>query len=55
MRKISWKSNLIPDDNLPLNKMLKLHLLTVIVRFVFQEDGKYCPQDFLDECLKYKC
>ena len=37
------------DDNLPLSKILKLHNLTVIVRFVFQEDGKY-PQDFLDEC-----
>ena len=39
------------DDNLPLNKILKLHMLTVIVRSVFQENGKYCPQVFLDECL----
>ena len=39
------------DDNLPLNKMLKLHMLTVIVRSVFEEDGKYYPQVFLDECL----
>ena len=38
------------DDNLPLNKMLKLHMLTVIVRFVF-EDGKYYPQAVLDERL----
>ena len=38
------------DDNLPLNKMLKLHMLTVIVRSVFEEDGKY-PQVFWDECL----
>ena len=28
--------------------MLKLNMLTVIVRFVF-EDGKYYPQVFLDE------
>ena len=28
------------DDNLPLNKILKLHNLTVIVRSVFEEDGK---------------
>ena len=35
------KSN--SDDNLPLNKMLKLHNLTVIVRSVFEEDGKYYP------------
>ena len=39
------------DDNLPLNKILKLHMLTVIVRSVFEKDGKYYPQVFLDECL----
>ena len=39
------------DDELPLNKMLKLHMLTIIVRSVFEEDGKYYPQVFLDECL----
>ena len=39
------------DNNLPLNKMLKLHMLTIIVRSVFEEDGKYYPQVFLDECL----
>ena len=38
-------------DNLPLNKMLKLHKLTVILRSVFEEDGKYYPQVFLDQCL----
>ena len=38
------------DDSLPLNKILKLHNLTVIVRSVF-EDDKYYPQVFLDECL----
>ena len=39
------------DDNLPLNKMLKLHMLTVIVRSVFEGDGKYYPQVFLNDCL----
>ena len=39
------------DDNLPLSKILKLHMLTVIVRAVFQENGKYYPQVFLDECF----
>ena len=29
------------DDNLPLNEMLTLHNLRLIVRSVFQEDGKY--------------
>ena len=39
------------DDNLPLNKMLKLHMLTVIIRSVFEEDGKYYPQVFLGGSL----
>ena len=39
------------DDNLPLNKIRKLHNLTVFVRSDFEEDGKYYPQVFLDECL----
>ena len=39
------------DDDLPLNKMLKLHMLTLIARSVFEEDGKRYPQAFLDECL----
>ena len=33
------------------NEILKLHVLTVIVRSVFKEDGKYYTQVFLDECL----
>ena len=39
------------DDNLPLNKILKLNNSPVYVRSVFEEDGKYYPQVFLDECL----
>ena len=39
------------DYSLPFNKMLKLHMLTVINRSVFEEDGKYYPQAFLDECF----
>ena len=39
------------DDDLPLNKILNLYMLTIIVRSVFEEDGKYYPQVFLDECL----
>ena len=34
------------DDNLPLNKVLKLHNSTIVVRSVFQEDNKYYPQVF---------
>ena len=44
------------DDNLPLNKMLKLHMLTVIVRSVFEEHGKCYPQVFqMNVCFEYKC
>ena len=39
------------DDNLPLNKPLKLRMLTIIVRTDFEEDSKFYPQFYLDECL----
>ena len=39
------------DDSLSLNKTLKLHNMTIIVRSVFEEYGKYHSQFFLDECL----
>ena len=29
------------DDSLPLNKILKLHNITIIVGSVFEEDDKY--------------
>ena len=32
------------DDNLPLSKPLKLRKLTIIVRSVIPEDGKFYPQ-----------
>ena len=38
-------------DNLPLDKILKLHNITIIIKSVFEEDGKYYPQVFLHECL----
>ena len=39
------------DDNLPLNKPLKFHNMTIIIRSVFEEDGKLYPQVFLDDTL----
>ena len=38
-------------DNLPLNKILKIHNMAIVVRSVFQEGGKYYPQILVDECL----
>ena len=37
-------------DDLLLNKQLKLHMLTIVVRNVFEE-GKYYAQISLDGCL----
>ena len=34
------------DDSLPLNKTLKLHNMTITVRSVFEEDGKYYSEVF---------
>ena len=39
------------DDDLPLNKLLKFHLMTIIIRCVFSEDCKLYPQLFLDDAL----
>ena len=39
------------DGNLPLNKTLKLYNITIIIRSVFEEDGKFYPQIYLEECL----
>ena len=39
------------DDNLSLNKPLKFHLLTIIVRSIFEEDSKFYTQLYLDDCF----
>ena len=39
------------DDHLPLNTILKFHAVTIIIRSVFERDGKYYPQIFLDDAL----
>ena len=45
------------DDDLPLNKQLKSPTMTIVVRSIFEEDGKYYRQVYLDGCYKYsyKC
>ena len=45
--KIRFKSN----DDLPLNITIKLRLLTIIIRCVISENGKFYPQLFLDNAL----
>ena len=46
-RKIKFNT----DDNTPLNKITYFSTITVIIRSVTQNDGKYYPQVFIDECL----
>ena len=55
MAKILLKIKFNIDDNLPLNKPLKLHLLTLIARCVFGENGKFYQQLYLDKCLYELC
>ena len=45
--KIKFDSN----DNLPLNKPLNLHMLTIIVKSAFEDEGKFYPHVYLDECF----
>ena len=42
LKKIRFESN----DELPMNKPMKLCLLTILIRSLFSEDGKFYPQLF---------
>ena len=39
------------DDDLPLNKTIKIHNMTIIFRAISYENDKYFQKVFLDECL----
>ena len=39
------------DNNLPLNKSLKFHTMTIIIRSVFEEGGRLYLKVFLKDCL----
>ena len=39
------------DGNLPLNTVLKFRVLTIIIKNVFEKNGKFYPQIFLDDSL----
>ena len=43
------------DDNIPLNKVLNFPTITVIIRNIFEKDGKHYHQSFqTNVCMKYK-
>ena len=44
-QKIRFESN----DDLPLNKPIKLRLLTIIIKSVFSKGSKFYPELFLDD------
>ena len=46
-KKVRFESN----DDLPLDKPIKLGLLAIIIRSVFSEGSKFYPQSFLDDAL----
>ena len=39
------------DDDFPLNTQLKFYNMIITVRSVFEEDGTFYPQLFLDDTL----
>ena len=51
IKKILWKNIFNWDGDLPLNKLLTFHAMTIIIRTVFEENGKFYPQIFLSESL----
>ena len=45
------KVKLNSDDKFPLNKQLKFLSIAIVIRSVFEDDGKYYPQLFLGNSL----
>ena len=45
--RIKFESN----DNLPIGNIVNMHLVTIIIRSVCAENGKFYPQLFLDDAL----
>ena len=45
--KIKFENN----DNLPIDNIVNMHQVTIIIRSVFVQNGKFYPQLFLDDAL----
>ena len=50
-KKMNMKIRFESNDDLPLNKPIKLCLLTIINRCAFSGDVKFYPQLLLDDAL----
>ena len=45
------KIKFISNDDLPVDKTVDLHLITIVIRAIFAQNGKYYPQLFLDDAI----
>ena len=45
------KIRLSSDIDLPLGTLIKLKMLTIIIRCIIKKDGKYYPEIYLGDCL----
>ena len=45
------KITVYSDDDLPWDKVVKLHMLTITIRHVFKRGNKYYLQIFLTDCF----
>ena len=45
------KSKFSSSNDIPLNKQQNFPSIAVIIRNIFEKNGKYYPHIFLDECL----
>ena len=39
------------NDNLPTDNTVNMHLVTIIIRSIFAQNGKFYPELFLDDAL----
>ena len=45
------KIKLESNDNLPADNIVNMHQVTIIIRIILAQDGKFYPQLFLDDAL----
>ena len=45
------KIKFISNDDLLVDKTVDLHLITIVIRAIFAQNGKYYPQLFLDDAI----
>ena len=41
----------LSEYSLPLSKLIYFPTLTVVIRYVFKQNGVFYPQVYLDDCL----